>query len=81
MEKYSKKVEEFLIEFVLPKLGYTEYNEENIGEIVDYIFTEIEGPLADALADEEILTKEEKELFEIASATVTEITTRSDWDK
>ena len=81
MEKYSEKVEKFLIEFVLPKLGYTEYNEENIGEIVDYIFTEIEGPLADALADEEILKEEEKELLEIASAAVTEITTRSDWDK
>ena len=81
MEKYSEKVDKFLIETILPKLGYTIYNEENIGDIVQYVFDEIEGPLADALTDGEILTEKEIQLLEIASMTITEITTRSDWNK
>ena len=44
MEKYSKEIDDFLRNIILPKLGMSEYTKENIGEIVDYIFREIEGP-------------------------------------
>jgi len=63
---------------VLPKLGFIQYNEENIRKIVNYIFTEIDGPLANVVTDEGSLTKQEKELLDIAFADITEITTRSD---
>lgn len=37
MEKYSKKAESFINNYVLSKLGYDSISDDNIVEIVDYI--------------------------------------------
>lgn len=81
MEKYSKEVHEFLVGIILPKLEMGEYTKENIGGIVDYIFREIEGPLCDAEEAGDILNDSDKELLLLATKAITEITTRSDWEK
>lgn len=70
----------YLVNIVLPKLNYKEYNEDNIGDIVEYIFSNIEGPLCDKEVCGEVLNENEKELLQIASKSITEITTREDWD-
>ncbi|MFI3261252.1 MAG: hypothetical protein R3Y13_06040 [bacterium] len=80
IKKYSIPTEQFLKEFVLPKLSLSEYNSANIGEIVQYIISEIEGPLADKLEDS-ALSSGDKTLLQLASDAVTEITTRTDLDK
>lgn len=79
MEKYSEIVDTFLKAKILPKLGFSDYNKSNIGDIVDYLLNEIEIPFSQAEEDGEILTKEDKHLFELASKAITEITTREDW--
>lgn len=79
MKKYSKITEEFLRDIVLPKMSLTEYNFNNIGEIVQFIVSEIEGPLTDKLEDS-ILTIDEQNMLKLAADIVTEITTREDWD-
>lgn len=79
MKKYSKITEAFLKDTVLPQMSLAEYNFNNIGEIVQFIVSEIEGPLADKLEDS-ILTNDEQNMLKLASDTVTEITTRVDWD-
>lgn len=48
MEKYSKKVENFINNYVLSKLGYDSISDDNIAEIVDYIIDNYEVPLAQA---------------------------------
>ena len=80
MKLYSKEVHNFLVNIVLPKLNYKDYNEDNIGDIVEYIFSNIEGPLCDKEVCGEVLSENEKELLQIATKSVTEITTREDWD-
>lgn len=80
MEKYSKEIDDFLRNIILPILGMSEYTKENIGEIVDYIFREIEGPLCDAEEAGDILGDSDKELLRLATKAITEITTRSDWE-
>ncbi len=80
MEKYSKEIDDFLRNIILPKLGMSEYTKENIGEIVDYIFREIEGPFCDAEEAGDILGDSDKELLRLATKAITEITTRSDWE-
>ncbi|MEG1222298.1 MAG: hypothetical protein RRZ92_03240 [Bacilli bacterium] len=80
MKRYSEKVDLFLTSIVLPKMKLTEYNYDNIGDIVDYMFSEIEGPLCDAEENGRILSNEDKELLNIVTTSITEITTRDDWE-
>ena len=79
MKKYSKDVDEFLTKFVLPVMKLSEYNEDNIGDIVEYMFNEIEGPLCDAEEAGDILSSQNKTLLKVVSKAITEITTRDDW--
>lgn len=76
MEKYSKKAENFINNYVLSKLGYDSISDENIAEIVDYIIDNYEVPLAQA---KEAGEKIDEEMLELASSVVTEITSRTDW--
>lgn len=79
MERYSKSVNDFLIKVICPILHYDDYNEDNIGEIVDYIIDNIEGPFSQAEEAGDILSIEEQVLFKAGVDAVTEITTREDW--
>lgn len=76
MEKYSKKAESFINNYVLSKLGYDSISDDNIVEIVDYIIDNYDVPLAQA---KEAGEKIDKEMLELASSVVTEITSRTDW--
>lgn len=76
MEKYSKKAENFINNYVLSKLGYDSISDDNISEIVDYIIDNYEVPLAQA---KEAGEKIDEEMLELASSVVTEITSRTDW--
>lgn len=76
MEKYSKKAESFINNYVLSKLGYDSISDDNIAEIVDYIIDNYEVPLAQA---KEAGEKIDEEMLELASSVVTEITSRTDW--
>ncbi len=76
MEKYSKKAEKFINNYVLSKLGYDSISDDNIAEIVDYIIDNYEVPLAQA---KEAGEKIDEEMLELASSVVTEITSRTDW--
>lgn len=80
MKKYSDEVDVFLKTIVLPKMKLAEYNDDNIGAIVEYMFSEIEGPLCDAEEAGDILSADNKSLLEIVSKAITEITTREDWE-
>lgn len=79
MKKYSDEIDVFLKEFILPKMNLIEYNDENIGDIVDYISSEFETPLANAEECGEILSEDEKRILDLSTKAVTEITTRDDW--
>lgn len=76
MEKYSKKAESFINNYVLSKLGYDSISDDNIVEIVDYIIDNYEVPLAQA---KEAGKKIDEEMLELASSVETEITSRTDW--
>lgn len=76
MEKYSKKAEGFINNYVLSKLGYDSISDDNIVEIVDYIIDNYDVPLAQA---KEAGEKIDEEMLELASSVVTEITSRTDW--
>lgn len=76
MEKYSKKAESFINNYVLSKLGYDSISDDNIVEIVDYIIDNYEVPLAQA---KEAGEKIDEEMLELTSSVVTEITSRTDW--
>lgn len=76
MEKYSKKAESFINNYVLSKLGYDSISDDNIVEIVDFIIDNYEVPLAQA---KEAGEKIDEEMLELASSVVTEITSRTDW--
>ncbi len=76
MEKYSKKAESFINNYVLSKLGYDSISDDNIVEIVDYIIDNYDVPLAQA---KEAGEKIDEEMLELASSVVTEITSRTDW--
>lgn len=76
MEKYSKKAESFINNYVLSKIGYDSISDDNIVEIVDYIIDNYEVPLAQA---KEAGEKIDEEMLELASSVVTEITSRTDW--
>jgi len=76
MEKYSKKAESFINNYVLSKLAYDSISDDNIVEIVDYIIDNYEVPLAQA---KEVGEKIDEEMLELASSVVTEITSRTDW--
>lgn len=81
MERYSYETDKFIKEVVLPRLNITDYNAENIGDIYEYIFSEIEGPLAVELECDGKLNSSDEEMLRKASKAVTEISTRYDWDK
>lgn len=76
MEKYSKKAESFINNYVLSKLGYDSISDDNIVAIVDYIIDNYDVPLAQA---KEAGEKIDEEMLELASSVVTEITSRTDW--
>lgn len=76
MEKYSKKAENFINNYVLSKLDYDLIFDYNIAEIVDYIIDNYEAPLAQA---KEAGEKIDEEMLELASSVVTKITFRTDW--
>lgn len=76
MDKYSKKAESFINNYVLSKLCYDSISDDNIVEIVDYIIDNYEVPLAQA---KEAGEKIDEEMLELASSVVTEITSRTDW--
>lgn len=76
MEKYSKKAESFINNYVLSKLGYDSISDDNIVEIIDYIIDNYDVPLAQA---KEAGEKIDEEMLELASSVVTEITSRTDW--
>lgn len=79
MKKYSKEIDEFLRKKILPIMNLEEYNEENISNIVEYMFNEIESPLCNAEENGEVLTNEKSELLRLTTKAITEITTRDDW--
>ena len=79
MKKYSKEIDEFLRKKILPVMNLEEYNEENISDIVEYMFNEIESPLCNAEESGEVLTNEKSELLRFTTKAITEITTRDDW--
>lgn len=79
MKKYSKEIDEFLRKKILSVMNLEEYNEENISDIVEYMFNEIESPLCNAEENGEVLTNEKSELLRLTTKAITEITTRDDW--
>ena len=79
MKKYSKEIDEFLRKKILPVMNLKEHNEENISDIVEYMFNEIESPLCNAEENGEVLTNEKSELLRLTTKAITEITTRDDW--
>jgi len=81
MKKYSDETNDFLLNYVLPKMDLKDYNENNIGDIVQYMLSNIEGPLCDKEEDDKTLTLEESKLLKAATKAINEITTRDDWDK
>lgn len=81
MKKYSDEVNNFLLNYVLPKMNLKDYSENNIGDIVQYMFSNIEGPLCDKEEDGKTLTLEESKLLKVVTEAINEITTRDDWDK
>lgn len=81
MEKYSKEVHEFLVNIILPEMGIEEYTSDNIDEIVGYLSIKYEDPLCLAEEAGDILNDSDKELLRLATKAITEITTRSDWEK
>lgn len=64
-------VDIFLESKIFPKMKITELNDENIGDISDYVFQEYEVPLSQGK-----LTKKQKSLLEIAAKTVTVLTAK-----
>lgn len=79
MKHYSKEVEDFIRKEILPKMGLKELTDENIEEVADYMFTEIEGPLCNDEESGVKLNQEEKELLRLATKAITEISTDPDW--
>lgn len=74
MPKLSEETKEFIRSYVLQKMNLTELTEENYMDVSDYIYEEIEGPLADCLSNGDKLTAEEQDLLNKASTAVTELT-------
>ena len=76
MKEYSKQTMEFIEVEVLPKLKLEKIDDDNIGQIIDYIIEQYEIPLSQAQeAGEEI----DVELLELVSSIVTEVTNDPDW--
>ena len=80
MEKYSKEVHEFLVNIILPEMGIKEYTSDNIDEIVEYLSSKYEDTLSLAETAGDVLNEKQKELLQLATKAITEITTRSDWE-
>ena len=81
MKKYSDEVNNFLVNYALPKMNLKDYNENNIGDIVQYMFSNIEWSLCDKEEDGKTLALEESELLKVVTEAINEITTRDDCDK
>jgi hypothetical protein len=64
-------VDRFLESKIFPEMKVNELNDDNISEITEYIFREYETPLSDGR-----LSKEQKELLQIAAKTVTFLTAK-----
>lgn len=79
MKQYSKETEDFIYKEVLPKMGFKELTDDNIGDVVEYMGGEIEGPLCNDEESGVKLNDKEKELLRLATKAITEITTDPDW--
>lgn len=78
MERYSKKTDEFIKNYVLPKLGFLDYDDENISDIYEFMF-DIEGDLCEKEERGKKLSNEESWLLDNVTSAITEITGREDW--
>ena len=79
MKEYSKETTDFIKEHILPKMGLKEMNDENIDDVVEYMFSNIETPLCNDEECGDTLTPEQQELLRLATNAITEITTDPDW--
>lgn len=77
--KHSKEVEDFLSNVILPQMKLSEYNDENIDEILEFISINYEDLLSLAKEDGQILSSEQEELLRLAIKTINEITLGLDW--
>lgn len=74
MRRYSKEVDKFIKEKVLPELGYSDYNSDNIEEVINYISNEYNDLFALSDEDASMLGTDEKELLRLATLTLNELT-------
>ncbi len=74
MRRYSKEVDKFIKEKVLPELGYNDYNSDNIEEVINYISNEYNDLFALSDEDASMPGTEEKELLRLATLTLNELT-------
>lgn len=72
----SEKAKSFIGKYVLSKMGATEINDDNLGDIVQFIVSNYEVPLAQT---KEARDNYDVELLELSTNIVTEITTNPDW--
>lgn len=73
MRRYSKEVDKFIKEKVLPELGYSDYNSDNIEEVINYISNEYNDLFALSDEDASMLGADEKELLRLATLTLNEL--------
>lgn len=74
MRRYSKEVDKFIKEKILPELGYSDYNSDNIEEVINYISNEYNDLFALSDEDATMLGTNEKELLRLATLTLNELT-------
>lgn len=74
MRRYSKEVDKFIKEKILPELGYSDYNSDNIEEVINYISNEYNDLFALSDEDASMLGTDEKELLRLATLTLNELT-------
>ncbi len=72
----TKKSKEFIEKYVFNNMGYTEINDDNIAEIIDYIVDNIEVPLAQA---KEAGDSIDEDMLNAATSVVAEITSNPEW--
>lgn len=74
MRRYSKEVDKLIKEKILPELGYSDYNSDNIEEVINYISNEYNDLFALSDEDASMLGTDEKELLRLATLTLNELT-------
>ena len=58
----------------------SEYNDNNIDEILEFVSRNYEDCLSLAKEDGKVLSEKQEELLRLATKTITEITTSPDWN-